>query len=247
MRQREHAVGWIAAGLIAATSGLSASAQAQSPVSNWPNSPVRHPLRAAAPVATPTFSANLRGSYVTAGNTLLTCPTNSLARRLRAKSEPASGGRAVYRLGQQRPGHEVRQRRSPGRALRFQHGHVDGAERRTRRARPICTGGQISHAVSRTTRRPARREAKTRAPKHEPNCLDKEGPPWLRTGRGRTRRWTRPAPGTRRQVAGGSRAGTRSRGQPSRLRLPGASRRHDGDQPRGRCQAPADRPGSKQV
>ena len=86
MRQREHAVGWIAAGLIAATSGLSASAQAQSPVSNWPNSPVRHPLRAAAPVATPTFSANLRGSYVTAGNTLLTCPTNSLARRLRAKT-----------------------------------------------------------------------------------------------------------------------------------------------------------------
>lgn len=78
--------------VLSVTTGLSAwilaigAAQAQSPVSNWPNSPVRHPLRAAAPASTPSFSANLRGGFVKAGNTLLTCPTNSLARRLRAQT-----------------------------------------------------------------------------------------------------------------------------------------------------------------
>jgi large repetitive protein len=85
MRQRERAVLRTATGLVAWMLTIG-PAQAQSPVSNWPNSPVRHPLRAAAPAATPSFSANLRGGFVKAGNTLLTCPTNSLTRRLRAKT-----------------------------------------------------------------------------------------------------------------------------------------------------------------
>jgi uncharacterized repeat protein (TIGR01451 family) len=74
----------VAAALLLGSAAEAASAQ--SPISNWPNSPVRHFLRAAAPLTTPSFSANLRGGFVRAGNTLLTCPTNSISRRARART-----------------------------------------------------------------------------------------------------------------------------------------------------------------
>ena len=67
-----------AAGVVAATAGV---ARAQTAISNWSNSPVRHPVRASAPVSTPSFTANLRGNFVTASNTLLTCPDNPSAHR----------------------------------------------------------------------------------------------------------------------------------------------------------------------
>jgi uncharacterized repeat protein (TIGR01451 family) len=48
---------------------------------HWPNSPRHHVLGRAAPAATPSFEANLRGGLAIAGNSLLTCPGNVSARR----------------------------------------------------------------------------------------------------------------------------------------------------------------------
>jgi hypothetical protein len=62
------------------------TAAAQNPTSNWPNSPVRHRISEPAPTATPSFSVNLRGNFTVAGNTLLTCPGNSVSGRLRART-----------------------------------------------------------------------------------------------------------------------------------------------------------------
>ena len=50
-------------------------------IAHWPNSPVRHLIgsragNATARDTTPSFSANVRGDVVAAGNTLLTCPEN---------------------------------------------------------------------------------------------------------------------------------------------------------------------------
>ena len=68
-------------------------ADAQRTISNWHNQPVSKPRRAGAPVSTPSFTANLRGNFVTASNTLLTCPDNpSAQRRRRAR---ARGRRAA--------------------------------------------------------------------------------------------------------------------------------------------------------
>jgi uncharacterized repeat protein (TIGR01451 family) len=53
-----------------------ASAQ-QLAIAHWPHSPVNHLLHRPAPRATPSFSVNLRGNFVTTANTLLTCPDNT--------------------------------------------------------------------------------------------------------------------------------------------------------------------------
>ena len=58
--------------------------QAQTVVSNWPHSPLNHVLGDPSQESTPSFAANLRGNFVTASNTLLTCPGNAVTRRQRA-------------------------------------------------------------------------------------------------------------------------------------------------------------------
>jgi uncharacterized repeat protein (TIGR01451 family) len=50
-------------------------------IAHWPHSPVSQPLGQPAPRATPSFSVNLRGNFVTTANTLLTCPGNAVTRR----------------------------------------------------------------------------------------------------------------------------------------------------------------------
>ena len=85
-----------AAALAAATLAVAAmagTARAQTVIANWPHSPVNHLLRDPAPAASPSFTANLRGNFVTASNTLLTCPGNPLTRRQRATRRRQ--GRAV--------------------------------------------------------------------------------------------------------------------------------------------------------
>lgn len=74
------------------------TAAAQSPTLNWPNSPVGHPISTPAAAENPSFTVNLRGNFAVAGNTLLTCPDNSVSRSLRARTrqqrraaEPCSG------------------------------------------------------------------------------------------------------------------------------------------------------------
>ena len=70
-------------------------------VSNWPNSPLRHlvssrPGNQLASNTTPTFSENLRGGVVAAGNTLLTCPENlAAAKRHPAAAAPRRRSRAT--------------------------------------------------------------------------------------------------------------------------------------------------------
>ena len=76
--------------LLAAGAG---DARAQLAISHWPHSPVRHPFRAAASSVTPSFTANLRGNFTTASNTLLTCPGNPTAHRQRVARK--RGGRAA--------------------------------------------------------------------------------------------------------------------------------------------------------
>ena len=71
----------------AAPSGARAQGAAQTVIAHWPHSPVSHLLHHAAPRTTPSFSANLRGGFVTASNTLLTCPGNARRRGHRA-AEP---------------------------------------------------------------------------------------------------------------------------------------------------------------
>jgi uncharacterized repeat protein (TIGR01451 family) len=80
----------IAAVLLVAAAAETAAAQ--SPTSNWPNSPVRHRISDPAPPTEPSFTTNLRGSFAIAGNTLLTCPANSAAALRRAKTRRARVG-----------------------------------------------------------------------------------------------------------------------------------------------------------
>ena len=122
----------------------------------------RHPRRAAAPVSTPSFTANLRGNFVTASNTLLTCPDNPSAQRQRARAQTrAAGRRAVHGPQQQRPEHAVRQRR-PGRAFQLQHRDADHARRRARGARLPVLGcrprPRRRQPQRRRRRRPRRRD-----------------------------------------------------------------------------------------
>lgn len=74
----------IAAVLVVAAAAETAAAQ--SPTVDWPNSPVRHRISEPAPAATPSFNMNVRGNFTVAGNTLLTCPGNSVSRRVRART-----------------------------------------------------------------------------------------------------------------------------------------------------------------
>ena len=94
--RRRGAVGLVAALLLLVTAA--GSARAQTVIAQWPHSPINHLLRDSAPPVTPSFSANLRGNFVTAANTLLTCPGNPLTRRERAarrrqgrSAEPCEG------------------------------------------------------------------------------------------------------------------------------------------------------------
>ena len=76
-----------AIGLITAVSLFAATAstvRAQTVIAHWPHSPVNRLLRDDAPQVSPSFSANLRGNFVTAANTLLTCPGNPVMQRQRA-------------------------------------------------------------------------------------------------------------------------------------------------------------------
>ena len=66
---------------------------AQTVIAHWPHSPVNHLLHQAAPRTTPSFSLNLRGGFVTAANTLLTCPGNPV--RSRERAAPRRGHRAA--------------------------------------------------------------------------------------------------------------------------------------------------------
>ena len=66
---------------------------AQTVIAHWPHSPVNHLLHQAAPRTTPSFSLNLRGGFVTAANTLLTCPGNAV--RSRERAAPRRGHRAA--------------------------------------------------------------------------------------------------------------------------------------------------------
>ena len=53
---------------------LTGSGHAQTVIADWPHSPVNHLRGTAVAATTPSFTANLRGDFVTASNTLLTCP-----------------------------------------------------------------------------------------------------------------------------------------------------------------------------
>src|SRR4051812_27526461 len=57
---------------------VSATARAQTTIAHWPHSPVNHLLHLRAPRTTPSFSMNVRGNFVSAANTLLTCPRNAV-------------------------------------------------------------------------------------------------------------------------------------------------------------------------
>src|SRR5947209_1627030 len=63
---------------LAAPCAARAQGGGQTVIAHWPHSPVSHRLHHAAPKTTPSFSANLRGGFVTASNTLLTCPGNAV-------------------------------------------------------------------------------------------------------------------------------------------------------------------------
>ena len=88
IRSRVHrsaavcAAGLVAAVLFFALLTVAASARERA-IAHWPHSPVNHRLHQRAPKATPSFSVNLRGNFVTAANTLLTCPGNAVTRRQR--------------------------------------------------------------------------------------------------------------------------------------------------------------------
>ena len=168
MRRARRTAGRLPVTLLVATALLAAGAgdaRAQLAISHWPHSPVRHPFRAADSSLTPSFTANLRGNFMTASNTLLTCPGNPTARQQRCRPQARAAGRgAVRRPQQQRREHAVRQRR-PGRSFRLQHGDGDAAGGRAGVRAFLYWGADLARGVQATappTARPAASSPTTR-------------------------------------------------------------------------------------
>ena len=83
---------------------LTASGHAQTVIANWPHSPLNHVRGTSVKETNPSFAVNLRGNFVTASNTLLTCPGNPVTRRQRAArrrqgraAEPCEGAQQQRR------------------------------------------------------------------------------------------------------------------------------------------------------